>query len=504
MIRSISTAYDQASIAKDPVEAEFVLWQAFEAAFQNFATTNNPVIVVDGLDAIAGGESTALEVINRLYVSVANIPSARVIILARPFSKSSPRPAEQLLITIDHTIDDISRVVERELSPYPVFKEQTQDRRAAIVERIARGANGSFVWADLVLGILKQEDTPDGLLRAVEKVPKSVANAVQRILSGFDTNQTGMKSLFAWLVVALRPLRLDEIQLLTGTNIRKQVVATAINDPVDDFILNSRNLLVLDRDLVRFRHNVIRELFLEMSSQGRWLLPLKDAHRDFTVRLLTLARLDPPLYDTPTFNIPTVSSGIDELLIGNSLFEYTARYWMVHLYRSSMFKSRDDIALSPEFKKNFSSSVFLAIVEGTEWKTNSLTPDPRDMHITALQIRRDALGGEALSVLQTLLNIANTLQSNEDRARASTYFYQASVLSQTLLGLSSTVTSGCASSYIDCAGSSASRASEDISSQKGEMLKLVLESSKHQCGSRSDHVIKHQQALGDFYMESVS
>ena len=503
MIKSVSTAYDQASSAKDPIEAEFALWQALESAVQICARTNDLVIIVDGLDAIAGGEQTALEVMNRLYVSVANNPTVRVVILARPFSKPS-RSAEQLLITPEHTFEELSHVIERDLNQYSVFKEQTQDRRAAIVERIARGANGSFVWADLVLGILKQEDTPDGLQRAIEKAPKSVANAVQRILSGFDTSQTATKSTFSWLLVALRPLRLDEIQLLAGTNTRKQVVSSTTTDEVDDIILSSRNLLVLDRGLVRFRHNVVRKLFLEMSNQGRWLLPSKDAHRDFIVRLLTLARLDPPLYDTPTLNFQASSPGTDALLMNNSLFEYAARYWMVHFYRSSMYKAGEDIALPSDFKRNFPSSVYLAIVEGKEWETSFITPQPYEMHTTALRVRRESLGDEALPVLQSLVNVATKLQLDGDRPGASMYFYQASVLSQKLLGLSNAVTSGCASSYINCAGSSASGASKDIASRMGEILKILLEASKHQCGSKSDHVVKYQQALGDFYMDTVS
>ncbi|KAL8823618.1 MAG: hypothetical protein Q9191_005696 [Dirinaria sp. TL-2023a] len=502
MIKPIAKAYERALTAKDPMETEFALWQAFESTVQAFARTSNLLIIVDGLDAIAGGEPTALEVMNRLYSSVANNPTVKVVILARPFSKSSSRPSEQLLITPEHTFDELSHFIERGLSQYSVFKEQAQDRRAAIVERIARGANGSFVWADLVLGILKQEDTPDGLLRAIEKAPKSVANAVQRILAGFDTTQTTIKSVFSWLLVALRPLRLDEIQLLAGTNTRKQVVSSTITDGPDDLILSSRDLLVLDRGLVSFRHNVVRELFLEMSNQGRWLLPLKDAHRDFTSRLLTLARLDPPPYDTPTLDLQAPLPGTDTLLISNGLFEYAARYWMVHFYRSSLYKEGEDITLPADFKKSFSNSVYLAVVEGKVWEISFLTPQPHEMHTTALQVRREALGDEALPVLQSLVNVATALQSNGDRSGASTYFYQASVLSQKLLGLSSALTSGCASSYINCAGSYARGASRNTVSRTGKMLKLLLEASKHQCGSKSDHVIKYQQALGDFYMDT--
>lgn len=237
--------------------------------------------------------------------------------------------------------------------------------------------------------------------------------------------------------------------------------------------------------------------------QGRAVMNLKEAHRDFTVRIMTIAHLDPSPYDVPSISA-TPSPGVNNLLVHNSLFEYAARYWMVHFCQSSMFKTEGTLALPSEFKKNFPNSVLLATVEGWEWMTSFVYPDPLQMHTTALQVRRETVGGEAMSVLQSLINIATASQRQNDWAEASNYFYRASNLSRTILGMSSSVTSGCASLCMECARSSTGEHGVNVTSRTAEMLAVLLESSMHQCGPKSDHVIKNQQALADFHMDTVS
>ena len=290
LMRRLSTAYDNVSAAKDPQAAELALWQAFNGAVQAFGVSTNLVIMVDGLDSIAGGELKAVEVLDRLYDSVTESPNTRLLIFARPFSQASKGPSTLLSVTPDHTFDNLSRFIEKTLLPNALYKEQQNDRRAAIVERLARSANGSFVWADLVVGLILRENNLDGVLKMIERMPKSIAQVLPRVLSGLETDAPGTKYVLSWLMVALRPLSVHEVQLLMGSNTRKQNSATTVTSAADGVVLSSGNLLMLRQDIVRFRHNVVKEALLEISAQGRGLMPPKEAHCDLTVRLLTAAR----------------------------------------------------------------------------------------------------------------------------------------------------------------------------------------------------------------------
>ena len=499
--RRLSAAYDDESAAKDPQEAERTLWQAFKDTVQAFGVFTNLVIIVDGLDAIAGGEPKVAEVLDHLYDSVAESPNTRLLIFARSFSQISTGPSALLSITLDHTFDNLSRLIEKNLLPSAIFKEQQDDQRAAIVERIARSANGSFVWADLVVGLILRESTLDGLLKTVERPPKSIAHLLSRVLPGLETDATGTKYALSWLMVALRPLSVHELHLLMGSNTRKQNSASTVASTTDGVVLSSRNLLILRQDMVRYRHNVVKEALLEISAQGRGLMPPKDANCDLTLRLLKVARMDSTTYDIPMMNVTSFDP--TELLDSHSILAYTAQYWLVHFRRSSMYDPDTNFNVPSAIKKYFPDTALLPALEGRFWKSTDLTPDPFGMTQMALQIRCEAVGCESLPVLQTRINLAMQLELSSDFAQASLHWYEAAKISQRFLGLSSDVTSGCASHYIDCVGRIRKVSSSRRFGYQEEMLRMLVDTSKHQCGGKSDHVIKYQQALGDFFISTV-
>ena len=69
--------------------------------------------------------------------------------------------------------------------------------------------------------------------------------------------------------------------------------------------------------------------------------------------------------------------------------------------------------------------------------------------------------------------------------------------------LSSESTSGCASHYLDCIRRIRKVSSSRRLGYQEEMMRLLVDTSKHQNGSKNDPVIKYQRALGDFYTNMV-
>ena len=64
----------------------------------------------------------------------------------------------------------MTRMVDRALDSYtPV---QGEASRPAIVQRIVQSANGSFLWSEFVMELLKKKNTIDAFLRALDKTPK--------------------------------------------------------------------------------------------------------------------------------------------------------------------------------------------------------------------------------------------------------------------------------------------------------------------------------------------
>jgi len=522
---SLGVAYRKTTGSTDIVEHESAIWQAFGQVLGIAAISANVVILIDGVEGILGGEPAVLTFADKLVAIVAEVPNATAILLSRPLSTPSDLWAGEFVINTEHTLSDIMQMVVRAFELYEPLQDEPEERRQVVVKRIAQSANGSFLWAQLAIELLQKEKSLDGFLRALDKTPKSLGHLMQRLTSALESNQGNIKSVLSWLIVALRPLSLTEVQLLVGVDPRKDAHTGTAAGGSSDIVRSSGSLLVVDDGVVRFRHNALRQFLTDMASQGRILSPPRDAHRDFTSRMLKTLRTDSRLSDSPTMDL-TQSPALSELFRTDSLFEYAARYWIVHFYNSSMYKTNGELALSTEFKKNFPVAVTLPVAEGVVWEPSFAGLDPVEKHMLALRIRRAALDDKSPAVLQSLLNTALVLQ-RKGEAEAGKYFYQASLISQNVLSLSHTITSTCAVQFLASAEQTAaeqtaaeqtaaeqtaaeqtageqtaSKGRSDTAHFKEQMLKTLIEASSQEHGSKSEQRMQYQMALSELYIKT--
>lgn len=308
-----------------------------QAALSAAASSQNMVVVIDALDGIIGGEPAALEFAGHVFDVAAMVPTVKIIILSRPFPLEPTEMVERFTITPAQTLNDIERMVDRALVSYAPIQDEPVARRQATVKRIAQSGNGSFLWAGFATELLKKENnTVDGLLRALEKTPTALTHLMQRLVTPLESSPGGIKYALLWLAISLRPLSLAELQRLAGIDARREVLTgTALGSP-EDVVRSSAGLLFVDNGIVHFRHSIVQQFVMDMLNQNRMLLPLKDAHRDLTLRLLRAARPESRRFDSPTMDL-TQSSAMNEVFRAETLFEYTARYWMIHFSRVCVF-----------------------------------------------------------------------------------------------------------------------------------------------------------------------
>lgn len=499
VLNSLGDAHRETIGSTDIVEHESAMWQAFERVLGIAAFSTNIVILIDGVEAILGGEPVALTFVDKLLARVAEVPNATAILLSRPLPTPSDLWTGEFAINTEQTLGDMMQMVGRALESIEPLQDEPEERRQVVAKRIAQSANGSFLWAQFAIELLQKEKSLDGLLRALDKTPKSLGHLMQRLISSLESNQGNLKSVLSWLVVALRPLSLVEVQSLLGVDPRKDGPAGTAPGGFYDIVRSSGSLLIVDDGVVRFRHNALRQFLTDMASQGRMLPPLKDAHRDFTSRMLKTLRNDSRLSDTPTMDL-TQSLALSEVFRADSLFEYAARYWIVHFHNSSMYKINGELALPTEFKKSFPDAVALSIAEGVFWEPSFVGLDLSEKHILALRIRRAALDDKSPAVLQSLLNTALVLQRTGNKAEAGKYFYQATLISQNVLSSSTAITSTCAAEYLASAEQTAEKGGSETAHFKEQMLKSLIEASSQEYGSNSEQRIKYQMALSELYI----
>ena len=475
---------------------EPALWRALDTAVK---TSNNLMIVVDGLDEVMGGQSAALPIFERLHeITAAKHNTVKTIVLSRPFPKL-PRPARQFAIDPTHTHDDIHHLVERSLNLYHHFHHQKQSDKEVIIERITHSANGSFLWAALTAETLKKEETHGGFMHVLEKAPSTLAETLQKLVSTLDLTRNDTKLILSWLLVAERPLSLIEIQNLLEVDVGKHKHVGKIVSIKEDIIQACGSLLVIRDGIVRFRHITVRQHLQELATQGK-LISSSNAQQDLTIRILAYAKTYLTRRHEPSLE-PLEPQFLDELFQSHRLLEYTVRYWTAHFSLSPMHKPSGSHSFPSEFKAALPDSTLLALIEGTCWEAQTSATEAVEMHTLALKIRQSVFTHKSESVLQCQITVACTYEKLSNTIEASKYYYQASRLSRTILSKQSTLAFTCATAYLTCTTSVTTTTRTEITNQKEEMLKYVIEIEKHTHGTTSEVVIKYSKLLAELYVQ---
>lgn len=194
MLSSLGVAHRKTTGSTDIVEHESATWQAFGQVLGIAASSANVVVLIDGVETILGGEPAVLTFVDKLVAIMAEVPNATAILLSRSLSTPSDLWAGEFVINTEHTLGDIMQMVFRALEPIEPLQDEPEERRQMVVKRIAKSANGSFLWAQFAIELLQKEKSLDGFLRALDKTPKSLGHLMQRLTSALESNQGNLKA----------------------------------------------------------------------------------------------------------------------------------------------------------------------------------------------------------------------------------------------------------------------------------------------------------------------
>lgn len=493
----LCAAYKLSNQATTSTDVENALWRAFDKALD---VDSDIMIVVDGLDQIIGGEPVIQKFVDRLHKITAKHPSTKCIIFSHPRTLPSSERTRQFSLQPKHLRDDLRLFIDRSLGPTNHFHDRQEVEKEAIVHRIIECAQGSFVLAKYTIELLSREETHEGFNQTLSNAPKSTSEAIQRLMSQLDLSNSHIRRVLSWLLVSERPLTLREIQLLLEIDITNHKRSNkTIN--VEDQLRRTCGPLVEIRDgVVRFRHVTIHQYLLELSKAGKTELSLHDAHSDLIYRCLVYTNTQVAKTSECRMNVLD-STAIEALFETHELLEYTTRYWTTHFRHSPMYRANGKHEFTSEFRRCYAPSVFLAQIEGSCWESQSSTVEAIEMHRFALSIRKNLFTDCSEVVLQSLITIARSNERISRTVEASEFFYQACKLSQTIMGVHSTVTTNCAEAYITSSKTITSTTRTEVTTRKEEMLKVVITSHKHYHGSSSEGTIKYSKLLAQLYTE---
>lgn len=293
--KSLATAYKLFIGAAPVTQVEDALWKALEGGLR---ADRHQTIVVDGVDQLKGGDADGIRLLDRLHAIASKVSKTKVIAFSRPFSKLPPDSYGFFTIETSHTSRDMSYVAESLLPSVVPFETLSPTDRTTILTKLVQHSEGSFGWLVQAFEILKTEKTPEGIIKRVESLPKSLTALIDITISAIDLKHRDTKSILAWMLAAERPLLLVEMKQLMETDI-SNCMHSPRTTRIEDVVIQTCGPLVDIRDgFVRFKSSSIKQnLFARASSvtdfknTGAFPFHIKEAHYDLTIRCVAYCKI---------------------------------------------------------------------------------------------------------------------------------------------------------------------------------------------------------------------
>ncbi|KAB8210987.1 hypothetical protein BDV34DRAFT_209178 [Aspergillus parasiticus] len=414
------------------------------ASSKTVKETGKIMVIVDGVDSLNGDPEVIPRLFHHLKTLVSQSPSIKVIALSRPLHGI---PSQ--------TAGDVRTVVRNEI----------ESSESGIVKK----ASGCFPIAQLAVDM------------------------ISLTLNSTDLSDWSARSLLAWTIVSHRPLRVQEVQ-----------VVPRVGNVEGDIRRMFGSFITIENEIISFRSPALRQFLINQaksaasdSGKGKLPLTMKEAHSDLLTRLLAYVKLS--VTDEVEVSTTSLSQSAQHRYFDQyHLLEYAARYWTLHFRSSQMNeKERDNFKVTNLFKRSFPDSVLLALLEGGCHQLQYLPYQVQELQAFSVQLRRQLLPDLSLSLLQSLINAAQTSQQLKS-FDAIDYSYEAWRKSSSLLGSRSIVTKFSAEIFIDVVAQRDSK-HEAFLHHKEEILEYLLQASKEELGFSNDMTIKYTQMLLDHY-----
>ncbi|CAK1360113.1 Vegetative incompatibility protein HET-E-1 [Cercospora beticola] len=252
-------------------------------------------VVVDGLDEFRQTE----ELLQRLLVELANanIPVRLLMISRRTLEIETSIERlkaymDVLSLSLENNTEDIEMYVRDQLEFMPGdsgFKER-------IVNEVLEKADGTFLWAHLVVQELVECRTDFEAEEVLQRVPEGLAPLYERMDEHLaetfryrpETRELG-RIIIIWASCARRPLHLDELRTALDDNYPEITdIGRTIRECCGDFVNIDKN------GCVTMAHASVREVLMSNSALNFHVDVHKSHHTLFTrcIRRLTPGRKD--------------------------------------------------------------------------------------------------------------------------------------------------------------------------------------------------------------------
>ena len=114
---------------------------------------------------------------------------------------------------------DIEQYIKNSIQKSVILKRVSSKLREEIVEKLSSGAQGMFIWVDLMLKELLKKRNESSMRKSLEQAPKGLKEILRHVLESFSASSNEeeleyLNELLAWTACAPRPFKLGEIETI--------------------------------------------------------------------------------------------------------------------------------------------------------------------------------------------------------------------------------------------------------------------------------------------------
>ena len=467
-----------------PSQVENALWQCLETVIGNIVQPM--MLVIDGLSELHGGEAAAGSLFESLLNIIAGNRMVRLMVLSRPFAFSPGTTLRRKTIEARDVHNDIHRVITDMVPVQSVIPS------AEIARRIAREANGDFLWSLLTFQDWAVQDFSQQMWRTL---PTSLDATVAQLASKIDLSEHTTRLILFNSIVAMRPLRLIEMEFITRLDLANQTLGSQTLNVAERIEQAYGSVLFVRDGVVLFRHALLKQGLVDTLQFGS-LSPSPEMHAEMTNALLLYLKLTLGQRSELTLKL-SPSSTMEDLFHQHPLLPYALRYWTGHMVASTMSTEARSFDPDSNCRLVFPDSVSAAIIEASFWMRKLSWESVQALNVAAF-VRKEILGNHE-ATLQTTAYFAEALRSTEDYTGAAINFATACEIAQQVLPEFHAFTTVCMSRFLDVIDLADGKKMQNHASQKASVLQYMLSMNNAQRGPTSDQAMEYNHLLASHY-----
>jgi tetratricopeptide (TPR) repeat protein len=124
-----------------------------------------------------------------------------------------------IYVTTQKNSGDIDRYIKTSIQKSVILRRVSPALRKEITEKLSAGAEGMFLWVNLMLQELVKKRNESSIRKSLDEAPKGLKDMMRHVLMSFSSSLNNeelefLNELLLWTTCALRPLTLGEVEAI--------------------------------------------------------------------------------------------------------------------------------------------------------------------------------------------------------------------------------------------------------------------------------------------------